>query len=81
MGYVVDLTVIQHELFQSRRDVSASEVRRRMEYHDKSGPRNQIHYDIRHFVMVASASTYHGNDLILEKIIDLIAKFCPSGGS
>jgi len=78
MGYVVDLTVIQHELFRTGRDVSSSDVRGRMDYH-KSGPKIQIHNEIRHFVTAATASTYRGNDLILEKIIDLIAKFCPSG--
>jgi hypothetical protein len=81
MGYVVDLTVIQHELFRTGRDVSSSEVWRCMVYHDRSGPKNQIHNDIRHFVTAATASTYRGKDLILEKIIDLIAKFCPSGSS
>jgi hypothetical protein len=81
MGYIVDLTVIQHELFRTGRDVSAQDVRMRMEHLDKSGTRTQIHNDIRRFVTGTAASTYRGNDLILEKTIDLIAKFCPSGSS
>jgi hypothetical protein len=81
MGYIVDLTVIQHELFRSGRDVSGSEVRTYMDHHDKSGTRSQIHNDIRGFVLGTAIFTYRERDLILEKTIDLIAKFCPSGRS
>jgi hypothetical protein len=81
MGYIVDLTVIQHELFRTGRDVSAPDVRMRMEHFDKSGTRIQVHNDIRRFVTGMTASTYCEMDLILEKTIDLIAKFCPTGRS
>ena len=83
MGYIVDLTVIQHELFQSPRDLSTREVRSAMERHDKSGPRTRIHNDIRSFVTGTGQLTYRGNDVILEKTIDLIAQSCnsPPGSS
>ncbi|KAI0246859.1 hypothetical protein BJV78DRAFT_1286034 [Lactifluus subvellereus] len=83
MGYIVDLTVIQHELFQSARDLSTREVRSVMERHDKSGPRTRIHNDIFSFVTGTAQLTYRGNDVILEKTIDLIAQSCnsPPGSS
>jgi hypothetical protein len=80
MGYIVDLTVIQHEVFRSGRDVSAQEVRILMERHDRT-TRSQIHNDVRRFSTGTPTFTYRGNDLILEKTIDLIARFCPAGNS
>ncbi|KAI0245740.1 hypothetical protein BJV78DRAFT_1365236 [Lactifluus subvellereus] len=82
-GYIVDLTVIQHELFQSARDLSTREVRSVIERHDKSGPRARIHNDILSFVTGTAHLIYRERDVILEKTIDLIAQSCnsPPGSS
>jgi len=76
MGYIVDLTVILHRLFISAHDVSASEVQATMDLHVRSGLREQIHSDIHRFVSVLASLPHHGNDLAMEKIIDLIRQFC-----
>ena len=76
MGYIVDLTVILHGFFGSARDVSASKVHEAMDYHLQSRLREQIHQDIRSFVTEQASFTYRGNDIVMEKIIDLIRQFC-----
>jgi len=76
MGYIVDLTVILHRLFISAHDVSASEVQATMDLHVRSGLREQIHGDICRFVTVLDSLPHRGNDLAMEKIIDLIKQFC-----
>jgi hypothetical protein len=81
MGYIVDLTVILHWLFVSARDVSANKVDEALVYHANSGLRKHIHQDIRHFVTTEDLSNvsmhqYRGNDLFMEKIIDLIRQSC-----
>jgi len=81
MGYIVDLTVILHWLFVSARDVSANKVNEAMVYHVDSGLRRDIHQDIRRFVTTEDLSNvsiyqYRGNDLFMEKIIDLIKQSC-----
>lgn len=78
MGYVVDLTVILHGFFvsTSTHDVSASKVHKAMDYHLQSRLRGQIHQDIRSFVTEQASFIYRGNDLVMEKIIDLIRQSC-----
>ncbi|KAI0285731.1 hypothetical protein BC826DRAFT_1050507 [Russula brevipes] len=76
MGYIVDLTVILHRFFISAHDVSTSEVQATMNLHVRSGLREQIHGDIHRFVTVLASLPHHGNDLAMEKIIDLIRQFC-----
>jgi len=81
MGYIVDLTVILHWLFVSARDVSVNKVHEAMVCHVNSGLRRDIHQDIRRFVTTedlsnVSKNQYRGNDLFMEKIIDLIKQSC-----
>jgi hypothetical protein len=76
MGYIVDLTVILHWLFVSARDVSANKVHEAVDYHVSSGLRRGIHQDISRFVLTEDFSIYRGNDLFMEKIIDLIRQYC-----
>jgi len=76
MGYIVDLTVILHGFFVSAHDVSASKVHEAMDYHLQSRLRGQIHQDIRSFVTEQASLIYRGNDLVMEKIIDLIRQSC-----
>jgi hypothetical protein len=78
MGYIVDLTVILHELFLSGRDVSGRQVLSAMDRHDKSGPKSQIHNDIHRFLSGTASFTYRGSDMLPKKIIDLIAQNCSS---
>jgi hypothetical protein len=78
MGYIVDLTVILHELFLSGHDVSGRQVQSVMDRHDKSGPKSQIHNDIRRFLSGTASFTSRGSDMIPKKIIDLIAQNCRS---
>jgi hypothetical protein len=81
MAYVVDLTVILHELFRSSHSVSATGVQSAIKDYAKTGPRRQIHTEIRSFV-TEIPFTYHEKDTIMEKIIDLINQNCvPTGGS
>ena len=80
MGYIVNLTVILDDIFRtatgSVMEDSALEV---MGTHVSSGRRDSIHGDIHSFVSfvikfpVRPASQ---KDLVLEKIIDLIRRYC-----
>jgi hypothetical protein len=76
MGYIVDLTVILHGFFVSARDVSARKVHEAMDIHLHSRLRELVHQDIRSLVTEQASSIYRGNDLVMEKIIDLIRQFC-----
>ena len=79
MGYIVDLTVILDAIFCSTSgNISSENVRLVVNSHISSGKKNKIHHEIRRFVTVAFAARFSGlqKDLILEKIIDLIQKFC-----
>jgi hypothetical protein len=81
MAYIVDLTVILHELFRSSHSVSATDVQSATKHYAKNGVRRQIHTEIRSFV-TEIPFTYHEKDTIMEKIIDLINQNCVpiSGG-
>ena len=77
VGYIVDLTVILHGLFLSTHDdVSACEVQEVMNHHVQSGRQERIHHDIRRFITDEGPFEYRGNDIVVEKMIDLIKKFC-----
>ena len=77
VGYIVDLTIILHGLFVSTHDhVSTRKVQEVMNHHVESGLQKRIHHDIRHFITDGGPFTYRGNDLVMEKMIDLIKKFC-----
>lgn len=81
VGYIVDLTVILHGLFVSTRDdVSACKVKEVMNHHVASGLQKRIHHDICRFITDGGPFTYRGNDLVVEKMIDLIKKFCVPPG-
>ncbi|KAI0293728.1 hypothetical protein B0F90DRAFT_1821856 [Multifurca ochricompacta] len=81
MGYIVDLTVILHKLFGYGHDVSPNDVQSIIERHGTSGDKNQIHDDIRRFIKETPAFTYRKKDLIMERIVDLIAQFCVPSSS
>ncbi len=77
VGYIVDLTIILHCLFVSTHDdVSACKVQAAMNHHVESGLQKGIHHDIHRFITNEGPFTFRGNDLIIEKMIDLIKKVC-----
>jgi len=81
MGYIVDLSVIQDELFQFGRDVSAGDVQLVMDNHDKSGRRSEIHRKVRRFVTETAEASYVKNNQLadqrfLQKTIELINEYC-----
>jgi hypothetical protein len=84
MGYIVDLTVVLYSLFESTANISPQGVRSVIKALVDSGRKTKIHGEIRNFVRASAPKfTYHGHDLIMERIIDLIKQFCvlPSGNS
>jgi hypothetical protein len=77
VGYIVDLTIILLCLFVSTHDgVSACKVQEVMNRHVESGLQKRMHHDIRCFITDRGPFTYRGNDIVVEKMIDLIKKFC-----
>jgi hypothetical protein len=76
MAYVVDLTIVLHELFLSGYDVSDKEVLLAVDRHDKSSPKSKIHGDIIRFLTLPRSST--SENMIPKKLIDLIAQHCIS---
>ena len=82
VGYIVDLTVIMDGIFRMPPGDTPRNAQRVLDYHVNSGHRDAIHHDIRSFITAAVAiRPTVPQDLILEKIIDLIKQFCvpPSG--
>lgn len=77
VGYIVGLTIILHGLFISTHDdVSACKVQEAVNHHVESGLQKRIHHDVRRFITDEGPFTYRGNDLVVEKMIDLIKQFC-----
>ncbi|KAN0135817.1 hypothetical protein V8E53_006269 [Lactarius tabidus] len=85
IGYIVNLMVILDAIFcTTSGDISREDVLLVMEQHVNSGHEKGIHRDIRGFVTVfADQFSVLPKDLILERIIDLIQKYCvpPAGTS
>ncbi|KAN0118382.1 hypothetical protein V8E52_005358 [Russula decolorans] len=79
MGYIVILTVILDAIFRtSAGNVTEIATLKAMGTHVRSGRRNSIHQDIRSFVTETSSirSPILEKDLVLEKIISLIRRYC-----
>jgi hypothetical protein len=79
MGYIVNLTVILDAVFGTTAgNVTESATLKAMGTHVRSGPRNNIHRDIRSFVTETFSirSAIPEKDLVLEKIISLIRRYC-----
>ena len=76
MGYIVNLTVILDGTAAHR--VKEYVVQDVTSDHVNSGRRDSIHRDIRSFVTGAFAVRFAvpQQDLVLEKIIELIKKYC-----
>ncbi len=87
MGYIVNLAVILDDIFRTTGgNVTENAALRVMGTHVRSGPRNSIHQDIRSFVEATLPNgTQQGvalefaktkQDVIMERIIDLIKTYC-----
>ena len=84
MGYIVDLTIVLSGVFESTSDVSPGSVQLVIKDLVNSGRKTRVHTEICNFVRATSAfMSYHGHDLIMERIVDLVVQFCvlpPSNG-
>jgi len=85
IAYVVGLIVILDDMFRTAgNNVSANDIQSAMNRHVSSGRRDRIHRDIRSFVMETFVTRLRApqRDLVLEKIVELIRRYCasPSAG-
>jgi len=79
MGYIVNLTVILDAIFRTTAgNVTEIATQKAMDTHVRSGRRNSIHQDIRSFVTETFSirSATLEKDLVLEKIVSLIRRYC-----
>jgi len=78
MGYIVDLTVVLDDIFRTTGgSVTENAALKVMGTHVKSGRKDSIHRDIRSFVTELFSIRFTiPQDLVLEKIIDLIRQYC-----
>jgi hypothetical protein len=81
MSYIVNLTVLLDGIFKAAAgNVTEDAVLQVMNAHLKSGRRDSIHRDIRSFVTLAETSAMWTavpqKDLVFEKIVDLIKRYC-----
>jgi hypothetical protein len=79
MGYIVNLTVILDAIFRTTAgNVTEIATQKAMDTHVRSGPRNSIHQDIRSFVTETFSirSATLDKDLVLEKIVSLLRRYC-----
>lgn len=83
MGYIVNLTVILHDIFRATSgNVSPNDAVLAINRHVDSGCRDGIHREIRGFVTETFAIRFTvQKDLVLERTIELIRRHCarPSG--
>ncbi|KAF8474332.1 hypothetical protein DFH94DRAFT_695408 [Russula ochroleuca] len=76
VGYIVDLTLILCSVFRSSGNVSPSDVQSVMDNFDNSRLKTSIHAEISRFIRTVPRFNYHDNDVVMEKIIDLIRQNC-----
>ena len=82
MGYIIDLTVILNDIFRvGSGNVSASDIPSAVDGHVSSGRRDGIHREIRGFATETFeiGITVLQRDLILERITELIQRYCFTG--
>jgi len=80
MEYTVNLNVILDDIHRSGADhvSSTHDIKVVMDKHTKSGGRrDMIHSDIHNFFKVMTFASRLKRDLVLDKIIELIWKYCP----
>ena len=72
VGYIVDLTLILCRVFRSSGNVSPNEVQLVMNNFADSSLKKSIHTQIYRFIESMTTFEHHDNDVVMEKIIDLI---------
>ena len=72
MGYIVDLTLILCRVFRSSGNVSPNEVQSVMNNFADSSLKTSIHAQIHRFIENMPSFKHQDNDVVMEKIIDLI---------
>ncbi|KAI0252056.1 hypothetical protein BJV78DRAFT_1206839 [Lactifluus subvellereus] len=81
IGYMIDLTVILHELSKSIGNVSPRDVQFAVTEHVISGRQKRIHRTIRSFILETSTVKVIQEDVVVEMIIDLTEEFLVSPDS
>jgi hypothetical protein len=76
VGYIVDLTLILCRVFRSSSNVSPNEVQSAMNDFADTRLKASIHSEISRFIRTVPRFNYHDNDVVMEKIIDLIRQNC-----
>jgi hypothetical protein len=79
MAYIIHLTIILDATFSTMSgDISQETVQLVIDWHARSGKKDNIHREIRGFVREAFDIGFSARqqDLILDRIIDLIQEFC-----
>ena len=77
MGYIVNITVILDAIFGTTGgNVTENATLKAMGTHVRSGRRDSIHGDIRSFVTETFSIRIPEIDLVLERIISLIRRYC-----
>jgi hypothetical protein len=76
VGYIVDLTLILCRVFRSSGNVSLNEVQSAMNDFADTRLKASIHTEIGRFIRTVPRFNYHDNDVVMEKIIDLIRQNC-----
>ncbi|KAH9998769.1 hypothetical protein BJV77DRAFT_711572 [Russula vinacea] len=72
VGYIVDLTLILCRVFRSSGNVLPNEVQLVMNNFADSSLKKSIHTQIYRFIESMTTFEHHDNDVVMEKIIDLI---------
>ena len=71
MGYIVDLTLILCDVFESHGNVSLSRAKSVVYSFAGSGLKTRIHNDISSLIRAVPRFEYNDNDIVMTKIIDL----------
>ena len=75
MSYMIDLTVILHELSRTIGNVTPHNVQVAVEDHVASGRRRRIHRAIRGFVVETPITKIMQEDVVIRRIAELAKKF------
>ena len=74
VAYIVDLTLILCGIFGSPGNVSSDKVQSVKNNFTRSEFKSNIHIEIRRFIETVPKFKYYDNDIIVEKIIDLVTQ-------
>ncbi|KAI0252047.1 hypothetical protein BJV78DRAFT_1206799 [Lactifluus subvellereus] len=78
MGYMIDLTVILHELSRTTGNVTPRNIQFAVADHVTSGRRRRIHRAIRNFIVETPITKIIQEDVVIRRIAELAKKFLMS---